>query len=104
MMGIREVAIMFKARQFIPYETNVAIAPLSKQNGTCIHCKIPLSSDSHGHLCDVCWAILESLATTYWVKLQHAWWHENDFRKARKVRLLNPSLEDEGDSNPTFEA
>ena len=78
-------------RQFIPYQENVAIPPASSSSQViphyCQRCSSPIASN-HKCLCDLCWSMLEAVASPYWHKLQREWWAENDRRKVNKARLL----------------
>ena len=89
-----------QSRQFIPYQVEAAIAPASKATlHFCQQCKSPITTGSHKVLCDLCWSILESLATPYWHHLHHDWIMEND----RRLSLLRVE-EIEDDDYPSQQA
>ena len=96
---------MASHRQFVPYQANIAIAPISRQaeRRNCQRCSSPIASN-HRVLCDLCWSILESLATPYWVRLQHEWIAENRIRIAIKARLLSCDMEGDSGYNPPQQA
>ena len=78
-------------RQFIPYQVKVAIAPASSTPAKphfCQRCNSPISTSNHKVLCDLCWSMLEAVASPYWHRLQREWWAENQRRVKAKVRLL----------------
>jgi len=84
-----------RTRRFIPYQTNIAIASASRQaippnTIKCQRCNGPVASN-HRVLCDLCWSMLEAVATSYWVRLQHDWQAENHVRIINKRILLDPN-------------
>lgn len=86
-----------QTRQFIPYQVNVAIAPASSPAISipklCKRCSSPVRV-GHGTLCDVCWSMLEAVATPYFVRLHKQWQAENIRLVANKARMLNPNYGD----------
>lgn len=87
-------------RQFIPYATpSITSSTPDPDPDPCIHCHIPRLPDCRGNLCDVCWSMLEAIATPYFRSIQKEWWAENDLLIAKKARLLQA---DGGDFDPAY--
>lgn len=61
-----------ETRQFIPYPN-----PPVKGDWKCNSCNIPMGRNAI--LCDVCWAMLNSLASHYWHRVQVEWYRDREY-------------------------